>query len=133
MNRKGIVDSKIILPELSYALTGLCFEAHNALGRFRPERSYGDFMEKRLGEMGMSYVREHALEKREHIVDFLIEGKIVLELKAKRLLEKQDFYQLQRYLQVSQVKLGLLVNFRNRYLKPVRVVRIDTDARQRFV
>ncbi len=63
----------------------------------------------------------------------IVDGKLILEVKAKRLVAKEDFYQLQRYLQATRKKLGLLVNFRNRYLKPIRVVRIDTDARTRFV
>jgi len=40
---------------------------------------------------------------------------------------------VQRYLQTANLKLGLLVNFRNRYLKPVRIVKIETDARHKFV
>jgi hypothetical protein len=48
----------------------------------------------------------------------------------KRILTKEDYYQLQRYLQESRAKLGLLVNFRNKYIKPKRVVRIDTKNNQ---
>lgn len=62
----------------------------------------------------------------------MVDDKIVLEIKAKRLVSKEDFYQLQRYLQFSTKKLGLMVNFRNRYLKPARIIRIDTDAREKF-
>lgn len=46
---------------------------------------------------------------------------------------RDDYYQLQRYLQSTQKKLGLLVNFRYRYLKPLRIVKIDTDMRTKFV
>ena len=45
----------------------------------------------------------------------------------------EDYYQLQRYLQISNIKLGLLVNFRNQYLKPIRVIKIDTAGKNRFV
>ena len=41
--------------------------------------------------------------------------------------------QLQRYLQSINKKLGLLVNFRYRYLKPLRIVKIETDTRSKFV
>jgi len=68
-----------------------------------------------------------------NIIDFVVENKIVLELKAKLLISKDDYYQLQRYLQAANMKLGLLVNFRSRYLKPKRVVRIDTDVRNKFI
>lgn len=64
--------------------------------------------------------------------DFIIDHKIILELKAKRALVSEDFEQTQRYLQETQLKLGILVNFRHQYLKPVRIVRIDTHNKVKF-
>lgn len=116
---------RVIYPELSYTITGICFDVHNKKGRFLREKQYGDGIEHKLKGMALPYKRENTLVTDGNIPDFTIDNKIVLEIKAKRLLEKQDFYQLQRYLQSSNLKLGLLVNFRNRYLKPVRIVRID--------
>ena len=55
-------------------------------------------------------------------IDFLIEEKIVLEIKAKTIIEKSDYYQIMRYLKILNKKLGLLVNFRNRYLRVKRVI-----------
>lgn len=81
----------------------------------------------------MPYKREVVIGGTGNIVDFIIEDKIILEIKAKRLLEKIDFYQAQRYLQATNLKLGLLINFRNRYIKPVRIVKIDTINKNKFV
>lgn len=55
-------------------------------------------------------------------VDFLIDGKVIVELKAKRCITRDDYYQVQRYLRGADLRLGLLVNFRDRYLKPKRVL-----------
>lgn len=123
---------KLIYPELSYLITGICFDAHNTLGRFGRERQYADLLEEKFKEAKIPFGREQRVGESGNVLDFIIDGKIVLELKCKRLVTKEDFYQLQRYLQACGKKLGLLVNFRNRYLKPMRVVRIDTDARRRF-
>jgi len=47
-------------------------------------------------------------------------------------LIRGDFEQTQRYLQETQLKLGLLVNFRDDFLKPIRIVRIDTLNKIKF-
>jgi GxxExxY protein len=52
----------------------------------------------------------------------MINNTLLVDLKAKSIVTKDDYYQMNRYLQASGLKLGLIVNFRNRYLKPIRVV-----------
>jgi len=128
-----MTNDKIIYPELSYLITGVCFDTHNTKGRFLREKQYGDEIERRLKETGLLYKREFIIGNSGNVVDFMIDDRIILEIKAKRILEKEDFYQMQRYLQATDIKLGLLVNFRNRYLKPVRIIRIDTAAKNKFV
>lgn len=123
---------KLIYPELSYVITEICFAVHNQLGRYAREKQYGDLLEEKLKEIKIPYKREFRIGKTGNTVDFLIDNKIILELKVKPLILKEDYYQLQRYLQALGIRLGLLVNFRNRYLKPIRVIRIDTDARNKF-
>lgn len=39
-------NEKLIYPELSYLITGICFEAHNEKGRFARERQYADLLEE---------------------------------------------------------------------------------------
>jgi len=126
-------NNKLIYPELSYLLTGVCFDIHNQLGRFCREKQYADLTEKRLTELKISFNREYRHTNSGNVLDFLVDGKIVLEIKAKRMILRDDYYQSQRYLQSTQKKLGLLVNFRSRYLKPLRIVKIDTDMRAKFV
>ncbi len=126
-------NTKLIYPELSYVITGLCFDVHNSLGRFCREKQYCDAIESKLKELTIPYQREYTLKNTGNRVDFLIDDKIVLEVKAKLIIAKEDYYQLQRYLQVLDKKLGLILNFRNRYIKPVRTIKIETDARNKFV
>lgn len=127
INPKTAVE--IIYPELSYVLTGLCYKAHNKLGRFCREKQYADEFEKLLVEKEINYKREYSLKElgqgiKGNIVDFIIEDKILIDFKAKKFLTKEDYYQMLRYLQSSNLKLGLLVNFRNTYLKPKRIINI---------
>lgn len=126
-------NEKLIYPELSYTITGLCFQVHNDLGRFSREKQYGDYLEQKLKEIKLPYKREQIIAGTGNIVDFIVDNKIILEIKAKPILTREDFTQTQRYLQTLQMRLGLLINFRSLYLKPKRIVLIETRAKQKFM
>ena len=120
--------SKIVYPELSYVITGLLFKTHNDLGRFCRERQYADALEALFRDAKLLYEREKVItlphvESATNRVDFAVDGKVLIELKAKSIVLKEDYYQMNRYLEAGKYKLGMIVNFRNRYLKPIRVIR----------
>jgi len=124
--------SKIVYPDLSYKLTGLFYKVHNKLGRFCREKQYSNEFEKILQKQEIDYQREYNLnevgkEIDGNIVDFLVDNKILIDFKAKNFLTKDDYYQMLRYLKSSNLKLGLLVNFRNTYLKPKRIINIENS------
>lgn len=124
--------TKIILKELSYQINGLLFKVHNELGRFSREKQYGDALEKLFTQEKVRFQREKELpielvdNQYTNKVDFLIEDKILLDLKARSVVSKEDYYQMNRYLEASGCDLGLIVNFRNKYLKPIRVIRANS-------
>ena len=119
---------KIVEAELCYKLNGLFFKVHNDLGRFARERQYADHLEPLLKEFGLAYEREYEIKSlksdspRGNRVDFLVEGRIVVDFKAKTLITKEDYVQMQRYLNAADLELGLIVNFRAQYLKAKRVL-----------
>src|SRR3989338_3626583 len=102
------MEEKIIHKELSYKITGLLF-----LEKIEFERER---------ELPVPAIDNKLTNK----VDFIVEDKIILELKAKPIVQKEDYYQTQKYLQASGHKLGLMINFRNKYLKPIRIIRINS-------
>jgi GxxExxY protein len=121
--------TKIIYAELSYAINGICFKTQNDLGRLYNEKQYCDKIEQHLKEAGLEYEREKVLPPSfegenpgRNKLDFLIENKIILEVKAKRILSRTDYYQVQRYLQALNLKLGILVNFKDEAVKPKRIL-----------
>lgn len=119
----------IIYKELSYKINGLLFNTHNFLGRFCREKQYVDYFTALLEKEKISHVREKVINNSimgGNIPDIIVDGKIIIEFKAKPFILKEDYYQLHRYLQDSKIKLGLLVNFRNKYLKPIRVIRANS-------
>jgi len=106
-------------------IVGILFEVHNELGRFCREKQYSELISNKLSENKINHKREFEISDTGNVVDFLIENKIILELKSKRIILKKDYYQIQRYLQVTNLKLGILVNFRSEYLNPKRIVKKD--------
>ena len=122
------VSKKVLFPELSYQIVGCLFEAHNKLGRFAREKQYGDYLETLFRNNNISFEREKALpidkikERFTNIADFDINKSVILEIKARPIIRKEDYEQMNRYLYVGKRSLGILVNFRNKYLKPIRII-----------
>ncbi len=117
--------SKLLYGEYGYKLNRVLFSVHNELGRYAKEKQYSEAVAKGLSEAGISYQRECMIGDSGNIADFIIEGVIILELKAKPFLLQTDYQQVQRYLHICNMKLGILVNFRSAYLQPKRILRRD--------
>lgn len=119
---------KLIKAELTYKINGCCFRVHRALGRFCRERQYCDKLEVALKEANLNYLREYELIRliqnspAGNRVDFLIENSIILDVKAKKFITKEDYFQILRYLEAANLQLGMIVNFRNTYLKAKRII-----------
>jgi GxxExxY protein len=121
--------AEILFKDICYKINGLFFKIQNELGRYRNEKQYGDKFEQLLKENKIKYFREFKLpisfigEKNcRNIVDFIINDEIIVELKAKTIITKEDYFQTQRYLNTLNKKLGLLVNFRQKFLKTKRIL-----------
>lgn len=119
----------ILYKDLSYKICGICFKAHNDLGRFRSERSYCDYLEKIFKDEQIIFVREKSLEPsfegeiaRRNRPDFIINDEIILEIKVKSVITREDYFQVKRYLVSSNKRLGLIINFQQPYLYPKRVL-----------
>ncbi len=121
--------SGLLYPDLSYKINGLLFHTQNQLGRHGTERQYGDFFEKLLKETGIKYEREKILPPMfdgerpgRHRVDFVVGDKIIIEFKVKSITTKDDYFQIKRYLEVLNLKVGFLVNFHQKMLRPKRII-----------
>lgn len=117
--------ANLVYPELSYEITGLVFATHNELGRFAREVQYCNLLATKFDASRIRYQREFVIGDTGNRIDFFVEGKIILEAKAKDRVTRDDYYQLQRYLHILNVRLGILVNFRQPYLRPKRILRVE--------
>jgi len=119
----------LIYEELTYKINGVLFATHNELGCYAKEKQYAEVAARIFGERHLSLEREVIIGDSGNIVDGIVEKKVLVEYKAKRIVTKDDYFQTQRYLQETGLKICILVNFRDKYIKPKRIVRIDNWER----
>ncbi len=129
MNTNKLIGSKVIYPELSYRIVGILFDVHTELGNRYQEKYYQRAVEVKLKKEKIPYVREIAVDLMmdgekigKYFLDFLIDGKIIIELKVKSTFVKNDFRQISAYLKASNLKLGILANFYGNSLEYKRIL-----------
>lgn len=106
-------------------------DVHNNLGRGFSEIVYKDALEYefRKNDIPFQREREFAVNYKEVVLphkfyaDFVVWDKIILEVKSVTQLNNDHLEQTFNYLAVSNSKLGILVNFRERQLEYKRIVR----------
>jgi GxxExxY protein len=104
--------------ELTEKIIGASFRVHNTLGNGFQEVIYQRALELEFKAMDLPYAREFEmpifyLEQQigTRRVDFLIQDKISVELKAIIKLEEVHFAQAINYLEAYNLEVGLLINF----------------------
>ena len=120
--------TELLYKELSYKLTGLIYEIDNTIGYGHSEKTYGDALQQLLERDKVKYQREvyfpiaidGKLIKKEFF-DFLIDDKIILELKASDKNYKKVCNQIFIYLKSSGKKLGLVFRFTNSGVRTKRI------------
>ena len=111
--------------ELSYPVIGAAIEVHRVLGPGLLESAYERVLAYELRSRGLS-IQEQVLVPLEYKgiiveagyrMDILVEGKLVLEIKAIEVLAPVHFAQTLTYLRLSGHELGLLINFNTAVVK----------------
>jgi GxxExxY protein len=104
--------------ELTQSIIGAAFEVHNILGAGFLEKVYQNALAKELrlrGHQADVEVRMPVYYKGELVGDYsadiLVNGRIILELKALSDFTSQHEAQLLNYLKATDNKVGLLLNF----------------------
>jgi GxxExxY protein len=104
--------------QLTGTVIGAAMVVHNELGNGFPEVFYLRALAIALTEEGIKFTREHLMSvffrnrligKRK--VDFFIEEKIMVEIKAFNRLELSHIVQAKNYLEAYNLEIGLLINF----------------------
>ena len=120
---------RIIEPELSYKILGILFSVHTSLGGRYQEKYYQKAIELELKQAQLNYKKEIPvpLEYKgrkigNYRLDFLIEEKIVLEIKTVLTIERKELLQVLAYLKATQKPLAIIANFRGTKLTYRRII-----------
>lgn len=121
--------SNIIQKELSYKIMGILFSVHRQLGNRYQEKYYQRAVEEGLKQAGLIFKKEIAVDLTfnnkkigKYLLDFLVENKIIIEIKAIPELGPKDFSQVLAYLKAANLELGIIANFRSKKLTYKRIL-----------
>jgi GxxExxY protein len=106
------------LDQLAHEVIGAAIEVHRVLGPGFLESVYEEALAIELGLRGVPYVRQAAaaVQYKGHLVgegklDLLVNGKLIVELKAADSILPIHSAQVISYLKATGCRLGLLINF----------------------
>jgi GxxExxY protein len=120
-----MVDEKLLPDsEITRKIIGCAMTVHSALGNGFQELIYQRALELEFFAAGIAHSREHEMpifyrgsQIGTRRVDFLVEGKISVELKALITLEPVHLAQAKNYLEAYNLETGLLINFGSKSLE----------------
>lgn len=122
-------EGKVIYKGLSFEVVGMIFEVYNELGYGFKEKNYEEAVALCLKKHGLSYKRQVPYDIKfqgatigKYFLDFLIEEKIVLEIKKGDYFSRRNLQQVKEYLTITNTKLAILANFTSTGVKFHRVL-----------
>ena len=130
-NKSVLKRSDLIYPKLSYQIIGILFEIYKELGSSYQEKYYQKIVARELKRCGLCYKEQFSVPLTykgnkfgNYFLDFLIEDKIVLELKKGEMFPKRYIEQVYAYLKATKLKLGIIANFTKDGVKFKRILNI---------
>ncbi len=123
--------AELLYKELSFKLQGILIEVRKNFGPGHKEIIYRNALIEELISANINFEKEKSINiyspktgkaVGNFRVDFLIENKIILEIKAVDLIPKNFIDQIYSYLKNSKYELGYFVNFRSSQLYMKRVI-----------
>jgi GxxExxY protein len=108
----------LLFPELSYKLIGCAYDVFNELGAGHHEKYYQRAFAEDLKNKKIDFREQlySPLKFKDKVIgkmffDFLVDEKIIIELKKDNRFSKQHIDQVLEYLRTSNLRLAILINF----------------------
>ena len=115
-----IKNKSFLYPELGYQLQGAIFEVSNKYGKGLKESIYQKALAEELTKRSIPFneqerIKIYSIDTGKvlgtYVPDFVIDGKIIVEIKATDFSGREDIRQQQSYLKASEYEVAYLVNF----------------------
>ncbi|HVS51473.1 MAG TPA: GxxExxY protein [Opitutaceae bacterium] len=111
--------SDLVYPEECYKIIGRCFEVYKEKGCGFLESVFQECLQIEFGLQGIPFGAQQSLRleckgqplKQGFVADFICFEKIIVELKAVSQIATEHRAQVLNYLNATNLRLGLLVNF----------------------
>ena len=123
-------DEEYKYSDITHKIIGAAMKVHSTLGNGFQEVIYQRALAIELGKLGLDFQREFEMpihydgeEIGTRRVDFMVEGKVMVELKALTKLEDVHMAQAINYLEAYKLEIGLLINFGGRSLEFKRLIK----------
>ncbi len=124
-----MAESKLIYPGLSYKIIGAAFKVYNELGWGHKESIYQKALALELSSSGLKFEKEKFVslqynnsEVGREFLDFIIDGKVVVELKVVPKFGYVHINQVVAYLKSTDLKLAILIYFLKNGVRYRRIV-----------
>jgi GxxExxY protein len=134
---KDLINNTYKQSELPGKIIGCAMKVHTTLGNGFQEAIYQRCLEIELYKQGLLFSRElemiifyDEIEVGRRRVDFLVDEKVMVELKAVSKLEDIHLAQVLNYLEAYKLETGLLINFGSKSLEFKRITNEYKLARQ---
>ncbi|MFA6132263.1 MAG: GxxExxY protein [Patescibacteria group bacterium] len=115
----------------SFEIVGAAFEVFNQLGSGHRERTYQRALAEELKKRGKKFKEQFYIPVKyngkivgQNFFDFLVEDKIIVELKCEKYFSGAHIKQVLDYLVSGDLQLGILLNFTSEGVKQKRIVNI---------
>ncbi len=115
--------------DLTQLIIGYAFDIYKQIGAHLPEKVYQNAFEEKLKESKTRYKRENYCKicvdnKRvgSFIIDFLVEEKVIVEIKVRNELFKKDIAQLLTYMRLNKIQIGLILLFTSQGVRVKRLI-----------
>ena len=107
--------------EITEKIIKVFYKVYNVLGYGFLEKVYEKAMIIEFGKMGLEYHNQYPVKVYyegkiigNYVADFVVEKKVIVEIKAIKQLSKNDECQLLNYLTATNYEVGLLLNYGDR-------------------